>query len=53
MSFDFLRWGSLLDALYGGNVISEEGGATRAGAYNPVRGAKVFEYCHNFLDEVN
>jgi malate synthase len=46
------RWGSLLDALYGSNVIDEDGGATRAGAYNPVRGAKVFAYCHSFLDEV-
>ena len=46
------RWGSLLDALYGTNVVDEEGGAGKAGAYNPVRGAKVFQYCHRFLDEV-
>jgi len=46
------RWGSLLDAVYGTDVISEEDGATRAGAYNPVRGNKVFEYCQSFMDSV-
>ena len=35
------RWGSLYDALYGTNVISEDDGATKAGSYNPIRGAKV------------
>ena len=32
------RWGSLYDALYGTDMISEEGGAERGGAYNSVRG---------------
>ena len=32
------RWGSLYDALYGTDMISEDDGASRAGAYNPVRG---------------
>ncbi|MGK2913215.1 MAG: malate synthase G [Porticoccaceae bacterium] len=44
------RWGSLYDALYGGDVISEEGGASRAGGYNPVRGARVIQYAREFLD---
>ena len=35
------RWGSLYDALYGTDVISDEGGASRTSDYNSVRGAKV------------
>ncbi|MBT7718371.1 MAG: malate synthase G [Halieaceae bacterium] len=45
------RWGSLYDALYGTDVISEEGGAERGGAYNPVRGDKVIAYARDFLNE--
>ncbi|NLW81217.1 MAG: malate synthase G [Desulfovibrionales bacterium] len=45
------RWGSLYDALYGTDVLPEDGGATRGGPYNPVRGAKVMEYAASFLDK--
>jgi malate synthase len=45
------RWGSLYDALYGTDVISEADGAERAGAYNPVRGAKVISFARNVLDQ--
>ena len=45
------RWGSLYDALYGTDMISEEDGAERGGAYNEVRGDKVIEFSKNFLNE--
>jgi malate synthase len=44
------RWGSLYDALYGTDALSEEDGAEKGGAYNPVRGAKVIEYARHVLD---
>ena len=45
------RWGSLYDALYGTDVISESGGAERGKKYNYIRGEKVIAYGRNFLDK--
>ena len=45
------RWGSLYDALYGTDVLSEEYGASKDGSFNPVRGAKVIAYARDFLDK--
>jgi malate synthase len=44
------RWGSLYDALYGTDVIPEDG-AARTAKYNPERGAKVVAFARNFLDQ--
>ena len=45
------RWGSLYDALYGTDVLSEEDGATKGKVFNPIRGAKVVAYARQFLDQ--
>ncbi len=45
------RWGSLYDALYGTDVISEENGQEPIGGYNPKRGAAVVAYAKQFLDD--
>jgi malate synthase len=44
------RWGSLYDALYGTDVISEDKGCEKGKGYNPKRGAKVIDYARNVLD---
>jgi len=45
------RWGSLLDAFYGTDVVPESDGAKKTKGYNPKRGKKVFTYAHKFLDD--
>ncbi|MDQ7731836.1 malate synthase G [Halomonas sp. SpR1] len=44
------RWGSLYDALYGTDAISEEDGAEKGTSFNPKRGAKVIAYARGVLD---
>jgi len=45
------RWGSLYDALYGTDVLSEDDGCERGTSYNPRRGAEVIRRARAFLDE--
>jgi malate synthase len=46
------RWGSLYDALYGTDVISDKDGAEATGHYNPIRGAKVILRAREYLDTI-
>ncbi len=45
------RWGSLYDALYGTDAISDENGAARGNGFNPVRGARVVARAREALDQ--
>ncbi len=45
------RWGSLYDALYGTDTISEQNGAEKTASYNPIRGKKVIAFARDFLDQ--
>ena len=45
------RWGSMYDALYGTDIITEEKGAEKGKSYNPIRGQHVVNYCREFLDK--
>ncbi|NPU94475.1 MAG: malate synthase G [Gammaproteobacteria bacterium] len=46
------RWGSLYDALYGTDVISEADGCEKGKGYNPKRGDKVIAFGRDFLDSI-
>ena len=45
------RWGSLYDALYGTDAISEADGADKGRGHNPLRGAKVIAFARQVLDQ--
>lgn len=46
------RWGSLYNALYGTDAISEDDGPEERSSYDKARGDKVIEWCREFLDRV-
>jgi malate synthase len=44
------RWGSLFDAVYGTDVIPNEGELAKGKSHNTKRGAEVVKFAHAFLD---
>ncbi len=44
------RWGSLYDAMYATDAVSESNGCKRIKKYNPIRGERVIARARNFLD---
>src|SRR5690625_2576537 len=44
------RWGSLYDAFYGTDIISDVDGAEKGASYNPIRGNKVIAESRDFLN---
>ncbi len=46
------RWGSLLDVVYGTDMIEDQEPYGRGLNYNPQRGEKVFEFVYAFLDRI-
>ena len=46
------RWGSLYDALYGTNIVPDEGEIARGAGYNAKRGEEVIKQANEFLDGV-
>lgn len=44
------RWGSLYDAFYSTDTISEANGCRKIKKYNPIRGERVIERTRHFLD---
>ena len=46
------RWGSLYDALYGTDVLSQENGAEKTASYNPVRGKAVISQARQYLNDI-
>ncbi len=45
------RWGSLYDAIYASDIISDSGSVSIANAYNPERGQQVIAIAMQFLDD--
>lgn len=45
------RWGSLYDALYGTDAISDKDGAEKTPEYNPIRGNKVIAFARDIIDQ--